>query len=87
MKIMQPIEKRKFFTIENLVLITFFVAGLAGQWATFNAKLNHQNGRITELEKKLEINNLDVIVYKIDALTKSFDKFIEQYERDKAGHN
>ena len=77
---MTNIKDQKIFTIGNLVTIVIFVAGMAAQWGVFNFRLN-------KIEKDLDKNNLYTINEKLDNLIKSFDKFLEQYERDKSGHN
>ena len=82
------IKEQKFFNIKDLIMVVGFVITIAASWFAQQNRINTLEGRLLDVEKVLDKNDLSVINYKLDALIKSFDNFIAEYKADKAaGHN
>lgn len=66
--------------VKTAIAIIFWVVSMAGLWFTMKAKVDTALEKSIAVEQQLKENNLELLKYRLDDLSKKLDKILEAIE-------
>jgi uncharacterized coiled-coil protein SlyX len=78
----KDIKVQKLFNLKDVITIVIFVFGIAGTWFSLQSRINVLEVKVSEQDKILKDNNLELIVYKLDGLIVTVDKLVAKLDKD-----